>query len=138
MWGVAHNEDLVLRVRAALADEAGISERRMFGGICFLVDGKMVLGTATSDLMVRVGKDAYAEALARPHVKPMDFTGRPLAGFVYVAPEGLRTATQLRRWIAQAVEFVRSLPPPARKKKAKPKPPRFPPPRLARSRRPRR
>lgn len=117
---MAHDENLVLRVRRALADEAGVSERRMFGGIAFMVDDKMALGCATPELMVRVGKERYAAALARPHVRPMDFTGKPFVGYVYVAPVGLRTAAQLRRWTRAAVDFVRTLPPPSRRKKPKP------------------
>jgi TfoX/Sxy family transcriptional regulator of competence genes len=117
---MAHDEKLVLRVRQALAAETGVSERRMFGGICFMVDDKMALGCATPELMVRVGKERYAEALAQAHVRPMDFTGKPFVGYVYVAPAGLRTAAQLARWTRAAVDFVRTLPPPRRRAKPKP------------------
>jgi TfoX/Sxy family transcriptional regulator of competence genes len=119
---MAHDEKLVLRVRQALAKEPGVSERRMFGGIAFMVDDKMALGCATADLMVRIGKERYPEALAEPHVRPMDFTGKAFVGYVYVAPEGLRTAAQLRRWTRAALDFVRTLPPPRRAKKPKPMP----------------
>jgi TfoX/Sxy family transcriptional regulator of competence genes len=113
---MAHDEKLVLRLRQVLANEPGVSERRMFGGIAFMIDDKMAFGTATADLMVRVGKEHYAEALAQPHVRPMDFTGKPFVGYVYVAPVGVRTAAQLRRWTRLAIDFVRTLPPPKRRK----------------------
>jgi TfoX/Sxy family transcriptional regulator of competence genes len=119
---MAHDEKLVLRVRQALANEPGVSERRMFGGIAFMVDDKMALGCATADLMVRIGKERHAEALAQAHVRPMDFTGKAFVGYVYVAPAGLRTAAQLRRWTKLALDFVRTLPPPRRRKKPKPFP----------------
>src|SRR6516165_2346649 len=87
----------------------------MFGGLCFMVDGAMCCGLTKADFMVRVGPDRYDDALAQPHARPMDFTGRPLAGMVYVAPEGIRSAAALATWVGRGVSFVSSLPP----KKAK-------------------
>lgn len=78
----------------------------MFGGLCFLVNGAMCCGLTKSDFMVRVGAAHYGDALAQPHARPMDFTGRPLKGMVYVAPEGLRTKATLARWVRRGVEFV--------------------------------
>src|SRR5688572_3041589 len=78
----------------------------MFGGIAFLLDGKMFIGIANDDLMVRVGPDRHDEALARPHVRPMDFTGRPMRGYVFVAPAGIRDARALTRWIDWSAAFV--------------------------------
>lgn len=108
---MAVDERLAARVRAILRREEGVNEIRMFGGHCFTVGGHMACGLAGSDLMVRVGPAAYADALQQPGARPMDFTGRPLKGFVFVGPEGLRTARALARWIARGVSLARSLPP---------------------------
>lgn len=83
----------------------------MFGGLAFLVGGHMCCGVLDARLMARVGPAQYAAALAAPHARPMDFTGRPLTGYVYVDPPGLRTAAQLRRWIDRCAGFVDGLPP---------------------------
>lgn len=118
---MAYDERLATRVRAALPPDPAISERKMFGGICFLVDGKMFAGLATADLMVRVGPAAYDAALARKHARPMDFTGRPLTGYVYVAPAGIKTAAALATWILPALDHARALPAKKKKPKAKPR-----------------
>src|SRR6516165_7098684 len=89
----------------------------MFGGLCFMVGGSMCCGLTKSDFLVRVGPDRYDDALAQPHARPMDFTGRPLAGIVYVAPEGLRSPAALAKWVGRGVSFVSLLPPKAAKKK---------------------
>src|SRR5438067_8516505 len=96
---MAYNERLAARVRAALASHTGISERKMFGGLAFLLDGKMSVGVMGDDLMVRTGDDAYAPTLARPGARPMDFTGRVSKGMVYVGPSGTSKGADLRRWI---------------------------------------
>lgn len=83
----------------------------MFGGLAFLVNGHMCCGVTAGDLMVRVGSDLHERALKRPHARPMDFTGRPLRGFVYVAREGCRTAAQLKGWVKLGLDFALSLPP---------------------------
>jgi TfoX/Sxy family transcriptional regulator of competence genes len=108
---VSYDERLAERVRSVLGERARASERKMFGGLAFLVAGHMACGIVGKDLMVRVGPERYEKALARRHVRPMDFTGRPLRGMVYVEPAGLRSRAALSRWIAPALEFVRSLPP---------------------------
>jgi TfoX N-terminal domain len=77
---VAFDEGLAERVRSLVADEPDVSERKMFGGLCFMSRGNMSFGIVGSDLMVRVGVDAYREALAMPHVREMDFTGRSMRG----------------------------------------------------------
>ena len=120
---MAYDEKMAQRLREAVADEEGVSERKMFGGICWLVDGKMAFGIATGEVMVRVGKERYEEALGRAHARPMDFTGKPFVGYVFVDPAGVRTAAQLRRWTDEAVAYVRTLP---ASKKRKPKPRAFP------------
>jgi TfoX/Sxy family transcriptional regulator of competence genes len=112
---MAYDERLVGRLRRLLGGRPGASERKMFGGVAFLIDGKMVVGVNGVDLMVRVGAERHAAALARPHVRLMDFTGRPLTGFVYVAPAGYRAAASLRRWVDEAAAYVATLPRAARR-----------------------
>lgn len=108
---MAYDETLAGRVRAALAGEPGYSERKMFGGLCFMLHGHMTCGVVKDELMVRVGPDAYAEALALPHAREMDFTGRPMKGMLYVAPAGLATEPALRQWVERGALHARSLPP---------------------------
>ncbi len=96
---MAYDEKLAQRVRALLKGKRGIAEKKMFGGIAFMKNGKMLGGVLKSDFVARVGPQAYAGALERPHVRPMDFTGRPIAGYVFVGPAALRDARSLRRWV---------------------------------------
>jgi TfoX/Sxy family transcriptional regulator of competence genes len=103
-----YDEKLGARVRRLLSDQAFV-EKRMFGGLCFMVGGRMCCGVVNDDLVLRVGPDAYAHALSLPHARPMDFTGRPLRGFVYVGPKGRRTDRQLRSWVARALAYVATL-----------------------------
>jgi TfoX/Sxy family transcriptional regulator of competence genes len=105
---MAYDEGLAERLRGVLQDEFNVSEKRMFGGLCFMVDGKMSVGIVKDTLMVRVGPDKTAEALAQPHARPMDFTGRPMKGFVYVSPEGFEADERLAWWVAQGVSCARS------------------------------
>lgn len=107
---MSYDETAAKRVRNVLARHRNVAERRMFGGLTFMVGGHMACGVIGDDLMVRVGPDAYAEALADTHAREMDFTGTPLKGFVFVAPKGFVTEDALRAWIDRAVEFVRTLP----------------------------
>src|SRR5689334_4078616 len=78
----------------------------MFGGIAFLLDDKMFCGLAKGELMVRVGPDQYEAALKERHARPMDFTGRPMVGYVYVAPAGLKSDAALERWVQRGAGFV--------------------------------
>ena len=94
-----YNERLAERIRALLAKHPGITERKMFGGIAFMIDGKMCVGIVGDDLMVRTGAERYADALARPNARPMDFTGRVSRGMVYVSPAGVTRGPALERWI---------------------------------------
>lgn len=107
---MAYDEALAERVREVVAGAAGLSERKMFGGLAFMLDGHMCCGIVGDRLMLRLGADLAEEALARPHVEPMDFTGRPMTGMVYVAPEGLGGG-ELRSWVERAARHVRTLPP---------------------------
>lgn len=111
---MAYDEDLADRVREVLPRDAPIDERKMFGGLCFMVNGHMVCGIVHDALMLRLGPDGARRALTEPHVRPMDFTGRPLKAMVFVDPPGLSEA-ELQRWVDQAAAFARGLPPkPAR------------------------
>jgi len=114
---MVYSESLAERLRKALAAEPGVEEKRMFGGLCFLVAGHMALGIVGDELMVRVGKEGYAEALAQPHAREMDFTGRPLAGMVYVGVDGIAREHDLARWLDRGVAHARSLPPKTAKAK---------------------
>jgi TfoX/Sxy family transcriptional regulator of competence genes len=106
---MACDEQLVERVRAVLKGTRGVGERRMFGGVCFTVNGNMVCGVVKDDLMVRVGPDRYERALKQPHARPMDFTGRPMKGFVFVAPQGIKSDASLKTWIGSGLEHVWNL-----------------------------
>lgn len=112
---MAFDEALAERVRALFAGVDGVREQKMFGGLSFLVGGHMCCGLTGEDLVVRVGPEAYEEALEQPHARKMDFTHRPLRGFVYVAPAGTGSDESLAAWVARGLSYARSLPP----KKAK-------------------
>ena len=107
---MAFDEALAARVRKSLGERPGLSERKMFGGLAFLLHGNMCCGVTDDDLMVRVGPDGREPALTRPHVRPMDFTGRPMKAFVYVGPDGTKADDDLRAWIARGLTFAESLP----------------------------
>jgi TfoX/Sxy family transcriptional regulator of competence genes len=108
---VAYSERLASRVREILAEGGDVDERKMFGGLALMVNGHMCCGITGDDLMLRLGPDRTEKALEKPHVRPMDFTGRPMKGYVYVATAGLRTETQLRRWLQLARDYIDTLPP---------------------------
>src|SRR5258705_5490463 len=98
---MAYDERLAQRIRQAFGARRDIAERKMFGGLTFLCGGRMCCGIVGADLMVRVAEDQFDEVVRRRHVRPMDFTGRPLRGFVYVSPPGFRTAAALRAWLSR-------------------------------------
>jgi hypothetical protein len=109
---MAYDRDLANRLREALAGEDGVTEKAMFGGLAFLVGGHMaVAASGQGGLLVRVDPDESAAALARPHASLMEMRGRSMAGWVRVAPEGVRTARQLAPWVRRGVAYARSLPP---------------------------
>ena len=107
---MAYNEHLGARVRDVLAPNPALGERKMFGGLCFTLNGNMVCGIVGDTLMLRLTEELAEQALQRPHVRPMDFTGRPMRSMVYVDPPGLR-GRALRRWVEQAAGHARTLPP---------------------------
>ncbi|MCW9039597.1 MAG: TfoX/Sxy family protein [Rhodospirillales bacterium] len=108
---MAYDENLADRLRDHLAGHMGISERRMFGGICFMLDGNMVCGVINEDLMLRVGPDAYESTLALDGARPMDFTGKSLKGFVYVDGAFVAEDTDLAEWVGRGLVFAAGLPP---------------------------
>lgn len=112
---MAFDEQLANRVREAFTRlpglaETGLQERRMFGGVCFMVHGHMACGVAGDRLMLRLGNEGATEALREPHTAPMDFTGKPLKSMIYVDPDGLRTERGLAKWVKRATEFAMSEP----------------------------
>lgn len=113
---MAYDEKLEMRIREILKGAKGVTSKKMFGGVCFLLDGKMFAGIVKSDLMVRVGPESHNKAISQKHARSMDFTGKPMVGFVYVAPAGLKVKAALSKWIQWGKEYVASLP--AKKKKS--------------------
>lgn len=106
---MAIDEGLVQRIREALGS-APVTEKKMFGGLAFMSRGQMFVGIAKGTLMVRVGPSAYAEALTRAHAREMDFTGRPMKGYVYVDPQGFESDADLAYWVQAGHAFVATLP----------------------------
>lgn len=107
---MAYDEKLAERVRALLAGSESLSERKMFGGLAFMINGNMACGIVGEELMLRLGAERAAAALEHPDVRQMDFTGRPMTGMVYVESGSLGDS-ELRDWVEQAAGFARSLPP---------------------------
>jgi len=104
---MAYDETLAARIRAAFRGRRDVTERKMFGGLSFMYRGRMCCGVIGTKLVVRVVPDEFAVAVRRKHVRPMDFTGKPLKGFVYVPAAGLRTGSALLAWIKRGERFVR-------------------------------
>ena len=107
---MAYDEGLAERAREVLVDLPGFVEKKMFGGIGFMLRGNMACGVNGDELIVRVGPANYEQALGKPHTRPFDMTGRPMRGWVMVAPAGLESDTGLEEWVQQGVEFALSLP----------------------------
>jgi TfoX/Sxy family transcriptional regulator of competence genes len=108
---MAFDETLAARVRKALGKRAGIVEKKMFGGIAFLLRGNMCVGLHGNELIVRLDPEDGQRVLAEPNVRAFDLTGRPMKGWLLVAPGGLETDRALRRWVDAGIEFAASLPP---------------------------
>ncbi|MDH3224029.1 MAG: TfoX/Sxy family protein [Gemmatimonadota bacterium] len=108
---MAFHEGLAQRVREVLDHRHDVVEKRMFGGLAFMVRGHMTVGVNGEELMLRVGKDSYDNALARTGAREMDFTGRALKGFVYVSHDGHASDRDLQDWISLALAHTESLPP---------------------------
>ena len=108
---MAYDEGLAERIQNLLLDRPNISDKKMFGGIAFMLNDYMFCGINGDSLMARVGPENYAESLSKPHVREMDFTGRSMKGYVYVAAEGIESDESLQYWVGLCAEFVQSLPP---------------------------
>ena len=108
---MAYDEGLAQRIGDTLADLPGLVEKKMFGGVGFMVQGNMACGVNGDDLIVRVGPARYEEALGAPHAREFDLTGRPMRGWVAVSPAGTEADRELEGWVQQGVDFARSLPP---------------------------
>ncbi|HEU4690980.1 MAG TPA: TfoX/Sxy family protein [Vicinamibacterales bacterium] len=107
---MAYEEQLAKRVRQALTRRSAFEERAMFGGLAFMVRGHMCCGLAKGRLMVRVNPDDYDQLLGEAGAQPMDFTGRPLRGFLYVSGVGIATPSALDTWLARALDFAETRP----------------------------
>ena len=106
-----YDDQLASRVRALVSGDASMSERKMFGGLCFMTNGHMCFGIVGDDLMVRVGPERWEQSLARPFTREMDFTGRSMRGMVYVSSQGLGEERDLQQWVDSGLDYASSLPP---------------------------
>jgi TfoX/Sxy family transcriptional regulator of competence genes len=121
---MAYDEALADRIRRALGPGARVTEIKMFGGLCFMVRGHMTCGVMGDELMLRVGVAGANAALELEHARPMDFTGRPMAGMIYVSREGCSTQRAVERWVARGMTFNATLGDKKRSKESQT--PRFP------------
>lgn len=108
---MAYDEKLAERLSAFFKRRKNIVEKKMFGGIAYIVGGHMCCGIAKEMLVVRVGPNAYEDALKEKHVREMDFTGKPMKGYVYVESKGIESDIELKSWIERGIKFVKTLPP---------------------------
>lgn len=108
---MAYDQQLAERIRQYFSGRNNVIEKNMFGGLAFMLHGHMCVGTTDSRLMARVGPKHYEKALQEMYTTIMDFTGKPLKGFVYVEPEAITTDSALYKWIKHCEKFVGSLPP---------------------------
>lgn len=107
---MAYNETVAERVRKVLARRKGVSERKMFGGLTFLVNGNMCCGVIDKNVVLRLGKVGAEKALRERHTSAMDFTGTPMASMVYLRPAGYKKEDDLKAWVKRAIDFTRTLP----------------------------
>jgi TfoX N-terminal domain len=108
---MAYDEGLAKRLRDVFNGHNAVTEKRLFGGLAFMLQGYMCVGIVGDSLMARVGPDRYEDALREAHARPMDFTGKPMRGYVFVGSEGLESDADLAIWVNLCVEFVTTLPP---------------------------
>lgn len=107
---MAYDEILARQIRALLITQTGYVEKKMFGGIGFMLDGNLACGVIGEEMIVRVGPEGYETALEEVHVSVFDFTGRPMTGWVKVSSDGIQTGADLQRWVRKGSEYARSLP----------------------------
>jgi len=108
---MAFDEGLAGRIRGLLRHRNNVSEKKMFGGLAFMLDGHMFVGILGEKLMARVGPAGYADALRQPHASEMDFTGKPMKGYIYIAQKGFESDQDLENWVKLCAKFVSTLPP---------------------------
>ena len=108
---MAYSEPLADDIRARLSDRSDVSEKEMFGGIAFMVNGNMAVGVSGDELMVRVGKEAHEEAVSRPGARTFDMGARPMRGWINVSAEGFASDDDFNAWVDQGVAFATELPP---------------------------
>lgn len=108
---MAYDEGLEQRIREQLEEMPRAIGKKMFGGICFMVQGNMACGVHKNNLIVRVGPEQYENALAQSHTRIFDITGKPMKGWVIVTPDGIQSDFDLKRWVEHGVDFALSLPP---------------------------
>ena len=107
---MAYDEVLANRIGVILKDQPNVNEKKMFGGVAYMVNGNMCFGATEAGIIVRVGPEAYEEALALPHAGVMDFTGRPMRGWIHVESEGLASDEELHDWMTRGMRFAATLP----------------------------
>src|SRR5687768_14291390 len=107
---MAYDEALAQRVRGVLAGKRSVTERKMFGGLAFTLRGNMFVGILERSLMARIGPENYQRSLASPGARQMDFTGRPMRGYVFVDAEAVKSTAELKRWVALCADFAATLP----------------------------
>ncbi len=108
---MTYNSELAARMRSAISTFAQATEKKLFGGVCFLVNGNMACGVHGDGLIVRIGEAAYAETMRKPHVRAFDLTGRPMKGWIFVDPPGYADDDTLKAWVATGIDFAANLPP---------------------------
>ncbi|MBZ0202140.1 MAG: TfoX/Sxy family protein [Ignavibacteria bacterium] len=113
---MSYNEKLAERISKLLEMHKGIVEKKMFGGIAYMLNDKMMTGIVKDELMVRCMPEDYDTLLKKPHARQMDFTGRPMKGFLYVSAAGIKTDNQLQKWLDIGIEFAQKSPPKKKKK----------------------
>lgn len=106
-----YDEGLAERLREQFQDRSDVEEKKMFGGLCFMLSNHMCCGIVKDTLMARVGPDNYKKCLVKKHTREMDFTGKAMKGMVYVSPQGIESDTDLAEWVDICSSFVKSLPP---------------------------
>ena len=108
---MAYDEKVAELLRKAFKRRRGVEEKNMFGGVAFMYRRYMCAGVIDDMIVIRVGPDEYENALSEPHTRPMDFTGKPMKGYVYVEPKGYKSEKDLKNWIESGIKFVKTLPP---------------------------
>jgi TfoX/Sxy family transcriptional regulator of competence genes len=108
---VSYDQELARRIKIQLGALAGLEEKKMFGGVGFLLKGNMACGVNKDDLVVRLDPRRSEDALSRPHVKPFSMSGRTMAGWIMVSPQGCKKDEDLKKWIREGIDYAGSLPP---------------------------